>query len=48
MQRARKDSSISMYAHTALSPPANMVAISAMMLLPLPQGPVTSRYNCQS
>ncbi len=47
MQRARKYSSVSMYVHTALSPPANIVAISAMMLLPLPQGPVTSRNNCQ-
>jgi hypothetical protein len=31
-----------------LSVPASMVAISAMMLLPLPPGPVTSRNSSQS
>ena len=41
-------SSAFMLADTVLALPASMVHISAITLLPLPPGPVTSRNSCQS
>ncbi|CSR63373.1 Uncharacterised protein [Shigella sonnei] len=46
--RSLASSSAFMLADTVLALPASMVQISAITLLPLPPGPVTSMNNCQS